>query len=509
MPNRYYSPKTTILYLSVIIIVLSVLRLGQYISKPFWEQYDWNSNTWSLIAKNYIYRGFICTKFGQAITSDLREPCDNLTYYQNHPVMVPVLVMISYKILGVQDTSARIIFIIISVLSSLVLYAIGITLFNRCVGLFAAISFILTPMYSRYGKLINHEPVVLFLSLLTTYLFIGWIRRCNNLYYYLYLLIAFFIGITGWHGYLLYPLFSILIFIKFPGLFLKSMYPNLILFAAFLLHLLHSAYLSGFAHLPIVYWFAVRTSLLKNASVASEITDFTFLSYLHYLRIKLYSLLTPTLCLGSIFYLFHLLINQLRGVLPQLKHQVTITLLLFALSIVVIFSQQVRNHEYILYYFLPFVSLSTASFVESILNHKPYALVYIIYCLLLVIISIQAKPTLVSFNKKINPYYFSQINLAQKISLLSGRRFLLTFCDKNGIGPQLFNYAFGKRLRCMHLTVPLFMQKRLELEQNYDYIIIESRTYNRSLLSALNSLYNKREYNSFNVFAVSCINNCF
>lgn len=161
--------KLTTFVLPIAIAFISLFLLTRHISKPFWGHHDWNSNIWTVVAKNNLTHGLSCTKLGQVTTARAIDDCNQLQFYQNHPPLITWLVTASYAVFGIAEWAGRLPFILVSTGSAILMFLIGQRLKSTLVGLAASLFFMATPMFQYFGKAINHEPVTLFTVLLASF----------------------------------------------------------------------------------------------------------------------------------------------------------------------------------------------------------------------------------------------------------------------------------------------------------------------------------------------------
>ena len=121
----------------------------------------------------------LCLRF---VTAFLIELTPQEAYYWNyamhpalsyfdHPPMVAWVIGAGYFLLGKSELGVRIGGLLLTLLSTWLLYALGKLWFNKKVGLWAALLFQLLPLFFVYGVLITPDVPLSFFWLLTLYLF--------------------------------------------------------------------------------------------------------------------------------------------------------------------------------------------------------------------------------------------------------------------------------------------------------------------------------------------------
>lgn len=122
---------------------------------------------------------FLCLRF---VTAFLIELTPQEAYYWSyamhpalsyfdHPPMVAWVIGAGYFLLGKCEMGVRIGGLLLTLLSTGLLYALGKLWFNKKVGLWAALLFQLLPLFFVYGVLITPDVPLIFFWLLTLYLF--------------------------------------------------------------------------------------------------------------------------------------------------------------------------------------------------------------------------------------------------------------------------------------------------------------------------------------------------
>jgi len=199
--------------------LIVLLTLG--IAKPFIGHHDWNGVFYSQIARNYLKDG-LETGLGQMTSPG--------NYYTHYPPLFTWLLALDFKFLGVSDVSARLLPVMLTIFSFILLVKIT----DSLVPLLLA----LTPMIRYFSQMPSQEALIIFLSLLVVYFYRQ--KRARAL---LWTVAA--LGWSGWAGYFLIPLLWLhakFFTPKFKPVLLKA---GAILVGTFGLHLLHTYLLTG------------------------------------------------------------------------------------------------------------------------------------------------------------------------------------------------------------------------------------------------------------------------
>src|SRR3989344_1694686 len=160
--------------------LIVLLTLG--ITKPFIGHHDWNGVFYSSIARNYLKYG-IETKLGQMTGPG--------SFYTHYPPLFTWLLAADFKLLGVNDITARLLPLTLTILSFILLIKITDSVIPLLLGL--------TPMIRYFSHMPSQEALMIFLAILTVY----WYKKRNSKAIFI---TAATLGWSGWAGYFLLPL---------------------------------------------------------------------------------------------------------------------------------------------------------------------------------------------------------------------------------------------------------------------------------------------------------------
>lgn len=354
------------LWLPSAIFLLALAIVGTNLDKPFWGTHDWNGARYGNIAKNYLRYGLIETKFGQVENGGLTKPSDFI-YYTHYQPLVPLLISVSYKVLGVSEFATRVVPLLITAGFAVILYFIGLELVSWQTGLFAALLALFSPMLRYYGKNPVHEPIALFFASVA---FLGALSfQKGRKWGWTVLIVGFVLtALTNWSFVFLLPALTVFLFEKKN---LKKIYILwLMAFILAILHFLHARILTGsFFGGGLGEAFLERTSI-DNVAVPFSITEYI-------LRIRLWSstLLTNTLLVSSLLGLFLIL----KSKLGETKKYI---LSIFIYCIYPIFFANASFiHSYFIYYLIFPLSLLGGYFCFRIFNYKKILIVFVLVIL--------------------------------------------------------------------------------------------------------------------------------
>lgn len=407
--------------IAVLIFVLSIFLIGQNLSKPFWGEHDRNGAEYGNIARNYLREGALKLKFAQIENSG---PLDKqeLIYYTHYPPLLPFFISINYKIFGVNEWSTRLVAVVSTSLSIVLIFLIGSKLFNMKTGILAALLGLLTPMTLYFGKNASHEPLTTFFILLSFFGYISYGKfRYSTAIFATGLILA---ELTAWAGYFLIPAITIVAFLKKDFKEVKRIVPFwFISISLFLLHLGYVYTLTG-----SISGGGLFEALLSRSGLAKDIQPkgFNLFSYINHLRLWFSTLFTIPLVSISVIWLVKFIFLKKENASWSI-----FILGLIGIIYISVFSNAVFIHNYLIFYFLPFLTLSAASILVS-LNA-------LLILLLLCLIFIERKDYLFALNNSFGDKFAVEVGRAINTQT--------NFYDKVLVIPSDFSNSADKFLR--------------------------------------------------------------
>jgi len=386
--------------------------------------------------------------------------------------------------------------ILLSTGSVLLIFLIGKSLFNRWVGFLAGLLAVATPMFRYFGKSINHEPLVLFSTLLGTYSFIRWYKdKKQNSWYLIFLLSALLTGLSGWHGYLLYPILITLIFFYDKNRIKKSLWTLVILLGTFLAHQAHTLLLSGKLDLSLFSQLLIRTGFGAQFSYLKF-----FIQEARWITIYF----TRILAIGSIVYLLLRLKSTVFSKKVPFSTAVIFALFTFGLGIPLIFNQQAFIHDYLNIYLLPFSTLATALVFKSLSKIFPRPIVVLLAFLLITGTFLERQGFLKALQTSHanQPYVELAWIIKQKQIANEQTRFLIEANNfYNFAYPFLWNYAYPAFIDSRTDDLISFKKEQKALENQYDYLItVETNPIEEGLIKFLEVNYEKEKIDKFSFY---------
>ena len=480
---------------SVLLIIISLFAffvLVRDIDKPFWGHHDWNSNIWTVTAKNNLVRGIACTRLGQSTTSNPDIPCNQLSFYMNHPPLISWILTVFYALFGYAEWVGRLPLVLFSFGSIFLIYLIGKDLFNPYVGFAACLFAIATPMFQYFGKLINHEPLVLFFNLLAVYSYLEWTKLNQNKYYAVFIISAVFTGISGWQGYFIFPLLFLVTIKFFKAKWRLALIPFFILLATFFLHLWHIFILARAWNTGLIEQLLRRIYGGDKNSLDAAITQFSYPKFIKQEIVWLHSYFSALLpFLGSLFIGTILFALFKKKTIP-FSSWIVIILGINGALVPLLFSQQAFIHDYLLLYLLPFFSVSSAIIIIKNKFTKRYPKLswgVIFACTIFVFTEKQAFVSALFAREVERPY----VELAQIIKYQGNKSGYLIEADNfyNFAYPFLWNYCYGYKIDGANDTLATFLKQQQFYEHTYTTIItVNSNPVDPDLSEFLKKTYN-------------------
>jgi hypothetical protein len=370
---RFLSQKNTPEHLVFVFILILATVLSCYrIAEPAWDGTHYGSSLqgvaldgwhgftlqeWGNTARNYL-------KFGKHV---LARPESTYAYRVDHPILLPLLVSVSFRLFGIHEWSIRLIPVLSSLLMPILVFILVSKWEGKRVALLAAFFLVLTPVYAYYSKLPTwHIPTSSF-SLLAFVLYYWWLETGKKSYYF-GLYAGLVLGmLSDWIAYFVAPAILLHYIIhnlrrtKNLGFVLSLCILPPLLFAV---HLGWTYLLAGKEGMGLL----LDRFLLRTVSSGSQEGRFVFTLWdfyaATYVRSKFF--LTPTICTLSIVCLIAFLLMPLYKKFSK-QNTFIIILFLFGFSHNLLFRNRVCIHDFImLFHLLPFFAITAALGVHCI-----------------------------------------------------------------------------------------------------------------------------------------------
>lgn len=142
-----------------VVLVFLAAHFARGLNRPWVEEDNWYGAVYAQAAHNNLRAGMRAAGVPATLYfGPLPIPAE--AYYVHHPTLLPVLVTASFAVLGESERSARLVPIVASLASVLVLWCLlRSTVGARAATLGAAV-FAAVPMELHYGDMVDFEPVL-------------------------------------------------------------------------------------------------------------------------------------------------------------------------------------------------------------------------------------------------------------------------------------------------------------------------------------------------------------
>ncbi len=374
------------LLISLVLFILSIILIGQNLSKPFWGEHDWNGVRYGNIARNYLRYGILDLQFAQIENSGTLN--NKKEYFTHYPPLLPIIISLSYKMFGISEWSTRIVPLFATSGSIVLIFLIGNKLWNIKTGILASLLALCLPIILYFGKNPVHEPIVLFFILLSFLAYL-YLKSSNNKIFKIWFILALIAAhFTTWAGYFLLPAIALITLIRRDKILFKRLISYwlipVIMFPLYLIFLyFQTGSLLGGDLLGV---------FLQRSSISKELQpmDFNLINYLGKLRLWFFSLFSGTLAFIVFFWFIYHIIKRFGKADLQL-----LTLLFFGIPYFVFFPNAAFIHNYLVFYFVPFFVLAVSQAIWNLAEIKPLKrLSFLVPIIFLVPIFFERKPFL-------------------------------------------------------------------------------------------------------------------
>jgi hypothetical protein len=152
----------------LLVVALGALAEGRGLEEP-WSYGDhngWGGAFYSNIARNYLRYGYVETRLAPVVTTG-HVPPDERSYYLTHPPFIGLALSLSFRAFGEHEWSARLVPLLFSLASTILIYRLGSRLVSKELGLLWSALFTFLPIQILYGAHVDPQgPPVLFFGLL-------------------------------------------------------------------------------------------------------------------------------------------------------------------------------------------------------------------------------------------------------------------------------------------------------------------------------------------------------
>jgi hypothetical protein len=156
-----------------VILALMIFALTCWlfnVNSPLLDHHSWRQTDTAAIARNFYYNGFNIL-YPQVDTGGAGPG-----YVETEFQLVPFIIAIFYKILGVHEYVARLVIIAFSMGSVYLLYKLCRAYFDRNTAIFGTLFFVISPLELFFGRAVMPDSAMIFFSIGSLYFFDKWTR---------------------------------------------------------------------------------------------------------------------------------------------------------------------------------------------------------------------------------------------------------------------------------------------------------------------------------------------
>lgn len=497
-------------YQILLVLLVAAIVLSVNIDKPFIGHHDWNGAFWGAKIRHYVE--YIRLQIGIEPASNLNTSLKNSSFfYTDYTPLLTVIFTFFSVIFGFSEFSLRFTSLIFSILMIFFIYKIGNLLFNKFIGILASILVIATPMFLYFGKLPDHEPIVVSLITITFYFFLKAYK--NRKSYYLFLIFLTLSLLESWPAFFLIPPLVIFLFFLRKEKNLQKISPILVSIAVIVVHLISIVYLKGF---PALFGFfgqgLARMNFVPNDPGLAKVTFSTFVNTeAHFAAVYFTNILLILSLIWIISFIWKLKYKKV-----SYSDWSLLILFIYPLSFILVFRQLAVIHDYKLYHFLPFIGLASAksvniltSKIESLfkkikIKRMKYRIISILFCFLIILaVFIERIKFLnvllkTSFN---TPGYelgllIRQETNPQDVVLVNSRQFKAFF--------EVFvTYYSDRYVDYENITLDSFKEKESAYKKYKYIILIDGRNEDPKIASYLKNSFFVERHGSYNFIDLS------
>lgn len=366
-------PKITSFLIISLVLIFALWLLAIKIDKHFWGHHDWNSVVYSNIARNYVRYGYFETKLAQVTNYDYQKP-QNFGFITHYPPLLPILISLSFHLFGQSEASARLAIVAFSILLILFIYKIGKELESNLLGIYAALSLTITPIFLYFGKLPVHDTIVPAVSAVGFWAYLKYFKT-ENIKYYLFLVVTLvFGGLINWSAYyLVIALLYLQLLTKTSKEVKKHIFALLPISALIFITQIALVYLARAKSTESVF-----SNFLSRVDpyLTADLYGFSIVKYIKQELLFARVYYTLPIFLGAACFVVYFSFRLFKRRKLSLAEIFISSLLIYGIIQLIVFSQLSFIHDYMIYYLSPFMALAFSYITLKILRKFQKSLVF-------------------------------------------------------------------------------------------------------------------------------------
>lgn len=340
------------------------------INMPFVGIHESTSLLFSGFAKLHIALGLNVTKLGAVTINPINS---NIVFsYLYHPVLIHLMLSLPYYLIGLEDWVGRSYALIFSMGTLFYIYRLSHLLWNSRIAVYATLFGFFSPMFLIFGKLIEFSIPCLFFIIASIYYFCKWQKYGTNFYTFaLFMILAFF---TAWPGFYMVPALIMSIYFcngKNENRRNDTLKILIIGCSGLIIVLSYIIYLTGIqsAISILTQKFSERV-LSINVQESEKYSIFQWL-FLITLRVSIY--FTPIVTFMSGYLTLSIIKKIIRNKGFDFTDSILFCLFSIGFAHICLFNNAAWTHNFWLYYFIPYMSISAGITIEKISKLKKKA----------------------------------------------------------------------------------------------------------------------------------------
>ena len=484
-------------YFLFLILIFASIILSINLDKPFIGHHDYNGAWHSTASRNLVRYGLVNTRFASVLNADYTARGD-FQYFTHYPPLLPILIYTSFSIFGVSELSARLIPLIFSLMTILLIYQICLRFFNPRVAILSAALSSVLPIVVYFGKIPTHDLITIPFVLLSIIFYFNFVNSPSRANIFLLTMSLLLSHLSNWAGYYTTPLFFIhyLLFTKRPQkLFIASIFPIFSL-CMFTIHLGHVKWLTG-----SFLGGGLTDIFLDRLNITDKPIDYSLFNFLKLQARYLTIYFTRPVLLLSAAAAIWTLLQIKKGHLSK-QVQLIVMLALFGVSHSLIFRNISFIHDYIIIYLWPFLVITaSAGFFQVTDSLKFLSRRQVIFLSILLLIQVSTER--LKFTKALlsSSGFYPGFQLGKIISqkTQSGEKVLVLSPDFKRYF-EVFTNFYADRVINYQLITEEELQGPLT-SQNYKLVVaIPSRDTPQALIDVLQNQYQPTKIDQFIIF---------
>ncbi len=354
------------------LLLVAILIITPGLAKPFIGIGDDQSITWVFQAQTLFKQGF---GLSEVVFLNDQNNGWKVLFNPHSFSLTSLITAVSFSLLGVTETAARIIPLVFSLLTLIGIYHFGRIVIDKVTGLLAGALVLVTPGFLYFCKQPGVETLVLCLSVWLGVCYVNWLKTQSNKQFLCLGVLTLVSGFVSWAGYCYVLALLVHAFLFYRQRIGMLLILPLTLITAFFTYLSTYLFLTGHT-LFDGYWQVLLQGTSANNGNGDTFTWFTAIAnQFSYIEATYSQILLLT---AGVWALLTFRQWWKRDYITR-SEQDMLTLLLLPLSFSVLFPELVWMRQATSIFWLPFIVISAATvlrlFIQALQFTKLHALI--------------------------------------------------------------------------------------------------------------------------------------